>query len=277
MAAKDSRAAAGALLTAWTTGKLIDSRESYPSWVSTIEDVYAVHAALAAHPLCTQVGGLAGYKLGGIGLVEGQPCVYGPLFAKSIVEAPAGMSVRAANLKAFEAEVAFILGSDLAPLPDGTTRSEADVWAALSEVRLAVELVGTRHTLADATTFEKLADSVNAAGVVLGPRLHPTGSPAASSDGDHGQVSPADLAQCTATLRLGGQQVDTGKGTACPLGSPLSALTFCANHLNGRGIALRAGELVICGAIAKCTQVTASVEIVADFGELGAVTTILDP
>ena len=33
-----------------------------------------------------------------------------------------------------------------------------------------------------------------------------------------------------------------------PFGSPLASLTWCANHLNTRGIALKAGEFVIGGA-----------------------------
>jgi 2-keto-4-pentenoate hydratase len=96
-------------------------------------------------------------------------------------------------------------------------------------------------------------------------------------------VTPADLASCTATLSVGGSPVDSGPGTACPLGSPLAAFAYCANHLNGRGRMLQKGQVVICGAIAKhkptpeALAALAGVPIVADFGALGALTTVLAP
>jgi 2-keto-4-pentenoate hydratase len=175
---RDAIAAAGNLLTAWASGgqQLIAARERYPSWVTTIDDVYAVHGAMATHPLADALGGLAGYKQGSIGMVDGEPCVYGPLFRACFVEAPAGLSVHDANLFAMEAEFAFVLGADLAPTADGAPRSEAEVWDAVAEVALAIELVGTRHTLADATNFEKLADACCAAGA----RSAPTSSRRAS-------------------------------------------------------------------------------------------------
>jgi 2-keto-4-pentenoate hydratase len=76
---------------------------------------------------------LAGYKQGSIGMIEGQPCVVGPLFAAGLVESPAGLSVSAANLFAYEAEIAFIVGADLAPR-EGPPRSEEDVWQASHRV-----------------------------------------------------------------------------------------------------------------------------------------------
>mmetsp|Transcript_10776 Transcript_10776/g.28270 ORF Transcript_10776/g.28270 Transcript_10776/m.28270 type:complete len:277 (-) Transcript_10776:143-973(-) len=269
--------AAGVILEAWTTGRPIASRENYPSWVTSIEDVYAVHEALVAHPLSSQLGGLVGYKQGSIGMVEGQPCVYGPLFAACMVESPAGLSGSAANLFAYEAEFAFVVGADLAPRD--SPRSEEEVWQAIAEVRLAIELVGKRHTLDDATNFEKLADACCAAGVVLGPRLLPAGSAASAAAAGAPSVTPAQLAEATATLTAGGELVNTGRGSNCPLGSPLVALTWCANHLNSRGVTLCAGQVVIGGAIAKhsFSPVAGALDIVADFGPLGQVSTVLAP
>ena len=49
------------------------------------------------HPLAgSAFGGLAGWKLGAVGVVKGEPAISAPLFRKFVVDAPAGVVSAAA-------------------------------------------------------------------------------------------------------------------------------------------------------------------------------------
>ena len=56
------------------------------------------------HPLAgSAFGGLAGWKLGAVGVVKGEPAISAPLFRKFVVDAPAGVvSAAAVNMHNLE-------------------------------------------------------------------------------------------------------------------------------------------------------------------------------
>ena len=79
------------------TQTLIEQKEDYPK-VEDLETVYLIHAAMAEDPLIEELGGVVGYKQGGIGAVPDVECVYGVLFGCGIVQQPEGLSKSRFNL-----------------------------------------------------------------------------------------------------------------------------------------------------------------------------------
>jgi 2-keto-4-pentenoate hydratase len=156
------------LLQAWINKEWITRREDYPS-VQSLDEVYAIHQAMAVDPINRQLGGCVGYKQGGIGAVPGVDAVYGLLFGCGMAESPAGISHSGFNLFGAEVEFAFVIGSTLQPRASAYT--DAEVIDAIAAVHLCIELCGKRHTIADATNLENLADSSCAGGVIMGKKI----------------------------------------------------------------------------------------------------------
>ncbi|GBG24477.1 Hypothetical Protein FCC1311_062001 [Hondaea fermentalgiana] len=140
----------------------------------------------------------------------------------------------------------------------------AQVWRAVGETRMALELVGSRFTdVAGAPPLLKLADSICAGGVVLGDRI--------SVD------DPETLGSTRARLHFDGVEVDRGVATACPAGSPLAALTWLANHLASRGKQLRAGDVVISGKICAAPGISPYQRVSATFEGHGSIESFFLP
>lgn len=134
------------------------------------------------------------------------------------------------------------------------------------QVVLCVECCGRRHTLADATSLENLADAMSAGGVVMGARFAP------SADGVAPGVTAARLAAVTASIHTAaGKELSMGAATANPLGSPVASLSWAANHLNSRGLGLVAGQLVIAGAMCKSRDFVVGEPVVVQFDGLGTI------
>eukprot|EP00035_Acanthoeca_spectabilis_P026228 m.461815 g.461815 ORF g.461815 m.461815 type:complete len:268 (+) comp22416_c0_seq1:1743-2546(+) len=246
-------ASADRLMRAWALSEWVTSADEMPSPKSGAE-VYQLHEALTRHALATSaLGGLAGYKQGGIGVIEGEPCVYGILFKSGLVQSGSSLSQSKHNLFGVEPEIGFMMGSTLEPM--ATTRSEAEVFAAVEAIVPVIEVCGRRHKIESVTPLQSLGDASCAACVVLGQFIP------VDKDGP----TPADLCGWMAKLHVNCAAVSSGGATANPLGSPVASLAWCANHLNARGISLRAGDIVIGGAMCKSRDFSAGDEIAADF------------
>ncbi|MFJ8034646.1 2-keto-4-pentenoate hydratase [Streptomyces sp. NPDC096032] len=129
-----------------------------------------------------------------------------------------------------EAEIAFRLGCDLA----GPNVSGDEARAAVKEVFLALEAIDTRFTSWRITVADSVADNASCARVVTGPMVP------LSAD--------MDLAAEPLVVSVDGTTVATGEGRAV-LGDPLRALTWLAGRLHRCGGGLRAGHLVLAGAV----------------------------
>merc|ERR1712151_213213 len=105
---------------------------------------------------------------------------------------------------------------------------------------------------------------LSAGGGILGPRLSAA------------QVSPGLLSECPTSLSVNGNTKSTGSGSTCPGGGPVQALTWLANHLNSRGLALQRGQLVITAATCLTKEIQIGDTIHANFGSLGSVMTTLE-
>ena len=103
---------------------------------------------------------------------------------------------------------------------------------------------------------DTVADNASAALYVLGDQPSPLGS--------------TSLADLTMEMTVNGNVVSTGAGDAC-LGHPLRAAYWLAQTLIGLGEGLRAGEVILSGALGPMVPVKAGDEVLARMGMLGSV------
>lgn len=136
-----------------------------------------------------------------------------------------------------EAEVAFVLGSDLPDRPVGGT----DVIRATDFVLPAIEVADSRIEGWDLTILDTVADNASSGLYVLGWK--PT------------RMRDVDLREVVMSLSSEtGPAVSEGAGAAC-LGHPVNAVVWLANTLHGLGTRLRAGDLVLSGALGPMVAV----------------------
>lgn len=151
-----------------------------------------------------------------------------------------------------EAEIALILGADLA-MPNPTV---ADVIAATAYALPALEIVASRIADWKIGILDTVADNASAGAVVLG-------GPARRLDG-------LDLAGCAMTMTLNGDVVSQGHGRDC-LGHPLNAAAWLARTVQALGHPLRAGEVILTGALGPMRPVSLGDSVEATIGGLGTV------
>jgi 2-keto-4-pentenoate hydratase len=153
----------------------------------------------------------------------------GVLFAD--MEVMNGSTVAAGRLlqPKVEAEIAFILGADLVDdLSDEAIRAAAGVAVA------AIEIVDSRIRDWSIGIVDTVADNGSSALFVLGDARVP--------------VADLDVVSRTMQLTENGITVSQGRGADC-LGSPLIALQWLARTARDNGSPLRAGHVVLSGAL----------------------------
>lgn len=182
---------------------------------------------------------------------------FGLLFADCDV--PAGTSTAAGRVlqARVEAEVAFVLGSDL---PDREVDAD-DIRGATDHVVAALEIVGSRVAGWDITIVDTIADNASSGLYVLGSTAVPLGD--------------LDLKPLAMTLTADGEVASTGTGAAC-LGDPVEAVVWLANTARGVGRPLRAGDLVLSGALGPMIPVQPGSTYRAEIEQLGTVSVTFD-
>ena len=151
-----------------------------------------------------------------------------------------------------EPEIVFWLGRDL--VGPGVTAAQA--MAAVEWVCGGAEVPDSRWEGTGALVADTVADDAGAAAYIVGPvRLRP---------------DEIDLATESVTVEIDGKTADIGTGAAV-LGHPGEALAQAANVLGGRGLRLRAGQLVFSGAMANSFAVTPGATIRFRFEHLGSI------
>lgn len=151
-----------------------------------------------------------------------------------------------------EAEVAFVLRSDLV---DGPLDVE-QVRGAVDYAVAALEIVDSRIANWDITFVDTVADNGSSALFVLG-----------SERRDLTDFEPIDVEM---TMTADGETVSTGNGAAC-LGDPLLALAWLAATSRDFGHPLRAGDVVLSGALGPMFALCPGVKIEAELTGLGIV------
>lgn len=155
---------------------------------------------------------------------------FGALFADMAV--PQGGEVPTGRLlqPKVEAEVALVLARDL-PHRQCTV---VDVLRAVDFALPALEIVDSRVSDWDISLVDTVADNASCGLYVLG------GAPV--------PLRGLDLRSVSMTMTRNGETVSEGTGADC-LGSPLNAAVWLAQALAERGDPLRAGDLVLTGAL----------------------------
>lgn len=171
---------------------------------------------------------------------------------------PAGESIATTRLlqPRIEAEIAFVLAADLAGDPGTDPIGRAEVAAATGAIHAALEIVDSRIAGWDIGIVDTVADNASAGLFVLAPGSRPLGD--------------LDLAGCEMTLRRGGEVVSTGRGAEC-LGDPLEALAWLARTVRALGQPLRAGDIVLSGALGPMVPVRPGDRFAATITGLGDV------
>ena len=152
-----------------------------------------------------------------------------------------------------EAEVAFALAHDLPERPVVLS----DVIRATDFVVAAIEVVDSRIAAWDISIVDTVADNASSGLFVLG------GRPRRLCD-------IVDLRAVRMLLTTGDAVVSEGEGRAC-LGHPLNAVVWLANELADRGEPLRAGEVVLSGALGPLVTVGPGMQYEATLEGLGSV------
>nr|WP_281460057.1 fumarylacetoacetate hydrolase family protein [Pseudomonas sp. P13] len=151
-----------------------------------------------------------------------------------------------------EAEVALVLGADVTSL----TATPDDIAAAAQHVFAAIEIVDSRIADWQITFADTVADNGSSARFVLGKQAF--------------SLDELDLYTCGMVLEVNGAVASVGAGAAC-LGHPLNAAAWLARTLAAAGEPLRAGDVVLTGALGPMITLAPGDHIVAKIGGLGEV------
>lgn len=150
-----------------------------------------------------------------------------------------------------EAEIAFILAADL---PSPTTGPD-EVAAAIASIHAAIEIVDSRIADWKITFADTVADNGSSAFFVLARDGLPLGT--------------LDLAAAPMEMSINSEVVSTGTGAAA-LGSPLNAAAWLARTLADRGEPLKAGDIVLAGALGPMVPLARGDVVEVRIGGIGA-------
>ncbi len=156
-----------------------------------------------------------------------------------------------------EAEIAFVMGSDLGPSP-----SREEVIAATEVVAPALEILDTRIHRADPKTgklrviADTISDNAANAGIVLGEARH--------------APDAMDLRWVGAIVTRDGVVEETGLGAGV-LNDPPTGIIWLAERLATQGQTIKKGEIVLSGSFIRPLETSSGSRIEADYGPFGHV------
>ncbi len=151
-----------------------------------------------------------------------------------------------------EAEIAFVMGRDLTlPWP-----GPVDLMNAIDYAVPALEIVGSRIKNWDIRITDTIADNASSSAYVLGTRPS--------------KLANLDMRLCGMVLEQRGEPVSVGAGAAC-LGHPLNAMLWLARRMVALETPLRAGDLVLSGALGPMVPVQPGDVFEARISGLGSV------
>ncbi|MCA8889619.1 MAG: 2-keto-4-pentenoate hydratase [Parvularculaceae bacterium] len=177
---------------------------------------------------------------------------FGVLFADMEFSDGAELPFLAMHQPKAEAEIALVLGRDV----DEADVTYSELVGAIDYIVPAVEIVGSRIKNWDIKFVDTVADNASSGLYVLG-------SPKRQLDG-------LDLALAGMVLSVNGRPVSYGAGAAC-LGHPLSAALWLARTCAELGAGLKAGDVVLTGALGPMAPVAPGDAIEAKISEIGSV------
>ncbi|MEX2547959.1 MAG: fumarylacetoacetate hydrolase family protein [Chloroflexota bacterium] len=175
------------------------------------------------------------------------------------MQVPAGAEVSLSDFiqPRIEPEIAFILRRDVV----GPRAMRADVLSATEAVAPALEIIDSRIADWRITLVDTVADNASSARVVIGaPR----------------SVRDLELIAMEGRLERDGEVVGAGRG-ADVLGDPAAAVAWLVNKLAEFGQSLKAGEVVISGALCASVPLGSGAAFKAELDGVGSVTVRVMP
>jgi 2-keto-4-pentenoate hydratase len=161
---------------------------------------------------------------------------YGVLFEDMAIGNGAVASASGLLQPRIEAEIAFGFGIDL----DDPALELSDLIGKVEWAAPALEIVDSRIADWRIGIVETIADNASSGRFVVGPKRPFS--------------RELDLVNCQMNMQENGQSVSRGSGAAC-LGNPLLATLWLAKKLIELGRPIRAGELVLSGALGPMVNV----------------------
>lgn len=152
-----------------------------------------------------------------------------------------------------EFEIAFKLEKDL----KGPNVTVVDVADATEYIVPAIEIIDSRITDWKIKFEDTVADNGSAAAAVIG--ANPV------------KLGGIDLTHIGMVVYRNGEMIDSAAGAAV-LGNPLRAVAWLANSLAKYDVFLKAGEIILSGALTKAIEVRENDCFTAEFAHLGSVT-----
>jgi 2-keto-4-pentenoate hydratase len=177
---------------------------------------------------------------------------FGTLFAQMAVGDGEEIVVARTLQPKVEAEIALVLERDLRH----EKHTLADVMSACAYAVAAIEVVGSRIDRWDIRLADTIADNASSGLFVLGSRPVP--------------LRQIDLAGCSMDMLRGDQPVSAGTGAAC-LGNPLNAAAWLADTMVRMGTPLRAGDILMSGALGPMVTAEPGDQFTARIDGLGEV------
>ncbi|WP_324261008.1 fumarylacetoacetate hydrolase family protein [Altererythrobacter sp. H2] len=150
-----------------------------------------------------------------------------------------------------EAEIAFVLGADL----PSAVSTPAEVAAAIATVHAAIEIVDSRIADWKITFADTVADNGSSAFFVLADQGLP--------------LAGLDLEGAAMSMTVNGTVSSTGIGAAA-LGNPLNAAAWLARTLAEAGEPLKAGDILLAGALGPMVTLNAGDHVCAEVAGIGA-------
>lgn len=177
---------------------------------------------------------------------------YGHLFDDMKVENGETVKIDSMLAPKIEAEIGFILGEDLT----GPNLTYLDVLMATKYVVPTIEIIDSRIADWKIKLVDTIADNGSSAKVVVGEKFS--------------TIDQIDLRSASMVLYKNEELIATGAGAAA-LGHPAHAVAWLANKLSEFNISLKAGELILPGALSAAVQVSSGDTVTAEFGSIGSV------